>query len=102
MGWNSDVFFPAFKRAGMLSGAEYVPTSGPAVPFDVDFRRPDQVVLDGMVHTTDYSIEYQSADITLQRDDIVRVDGVTYKVRQTPAAKGDGTFVIALLEEVSP
>lgn len=86
----------------MLSAVEFVPASGPAVPFDADFRRPDQVVLEGMVHTTDYSIEYQAADVVLARGDVVTVAGQSFKVRQTPVAKGDGTFVIALLEEVLP
>lgn len=69
--------------------------------FDVEFRRPDQVVLDGMVHSTDYSIEYQGTDAQLKRGQVLRIDGVEYKVRQTPTAKGDGTFVIALLEKVT-
>lgn len=91
----------------MLVDAEYRPAIGAAVPFKVGFERPGQVELDGAVHTTDYSIEYQSADITLKRDQIVWVKAsgdsayLQYKVRQTPQAKGDGTFIRAFLEKVS-
>jgi hypothetical protein len=102
MVFDASVFWPAFKDAGMLNVAVYQPLNGVAVSFDVGFSRPDQVVLDGMVHTTDYSIEYQAADIELQRGYVLRIDGVDYKVRQTPAAKGNGTFYVAELEVVKP
>jgi hypothetical protein len=102
MGFDASVFWPAFQQAGMLDVATYQPPNGVAKEFDVGFSRPDQVVLDGMVHTTDYSIEYQAADIELQRGYVLRIDGVDYKVRQTPAAKGDGTFYVAALEKVAP
>jgi hypothetical protein len=102
MSFDSSVFWPAFKLAGMLDAAVYQPPNGVAVAFDVSFARPDQVVLDGMVHTTDYSIEYQGADIELQRGYVLRICGADYKVRQTPAAKGDGTFYVAALEKVAP
>jgi hypothetical protein len=102
MGWRADVFFPAFKNAGMLVEAVLTPPAGAQVAFDVDFRRPDQVLLDGMVHSTGYSIEYQAADVTLKFGDILTLDGGAYKVNQPPSAKGDGYFVIAQLEKVNP
>lgn len=102
MSFDSSVFWPAFKQAGMLDEAVHQPVGGPAVAFDVSFARPDQVVLDGMVHSTDYSIEYQGADIGLQRGYVLQLAGGTYKVRQTPTAKGDGTFYVAALEKVAP
>ncbi|NML62265.1 hypothetical protein HHL21_14505 [Massilia sp. RP-1-19] len=101
MSFSAAVFWPAFKQAGMLDEAVYQSDTGPAIEFDVSFSRPDQVVLDGMVHNTDYSIEYQRGDIDLKRGYVVRIDGEDYKVRQTPVAKGDGTFVVASLEKVS-
>lgn len=86
----------------MLDVATYQPPIGPALDFDVGFKRPDQVVLDGMVHTTDYSIEYLASAVELKRSFIIAVAGVQYKVRQTPMANGDGEFVTALLEKVTP
>lgn len=100
--FGSDRFWSAFGRAGMLDEITHHPEAGPPVVFQGGFARPDQVVLDGMVHTTDYSIEYQAADIELKRGAAVSILGVDYKVRQTPAAKGDGAFFIALLEKVEP
>lgn len=102
MGWDPSIFFAAFERAGMLSKAVLMPPSGVALAFDVDYRQPDQVVLEGMVHSTDYSIEYQAADVDLKRDDLLQVAGQSFRVRQTPLAKGNGFFMIALLEKVTP
>lgn len=102
MSFAADVFWPAFKDAGMLDAAVCQPPNGVAVAFDVGFSRPDQVILDGMVHSTDYSIEYQGTDIELKRGYVLQILGDSYKVRQTPAAKGDGTFYVALLEKVQP
>ena len=102
MGFDTSVFWPAFKQAGMLDVASYQPPIGQAIDFDVGFKRPDQVVLDGMVHTTDYSIEYLASAVELKRGFIIAVAGVQYKVRQTPMANGDGEFVTALLEKVAP
>ena len=80
----------------------YQPDAGPAINFEVGFQRPDQIVLDGMVHSADYSIEHQSADIVLKRSYIVQVSGEQFRVKQTPTAKGDGTFFLALLEKIAP
>jgi hypothetical protein len=103
MAFNAAVFWPALKRAGMLGEATHQPADGPVISFDVGFARPDQVVLDGVVHSTDYSIEYQSADIELKRGNAVQIAGEgQFTVRQTPMAKGDGTFVVASLEKVGP
>ena len=84
----------------MLKDADYVPASGPEVPFKVGFERPDEIVMDGVVHTTDYTIEYRSADVELKRGYNVRIDNVMYRVRQPPQAQGDGAFMRAFLEKV--
>lgn len=86
----------------MLDEASYQPPVGDLVVFSVGFKRPGQVVLEGMVHMTDYSIEYMAAAVELKRGFIITVDKVQYKVRQTPLANGDGEFVTALLDEVTP
>jgi len=86
----------------MLDEVSYQPPVGDLVVFSGGFKRPDQVVLDGMVHTTDYSIEYLAGAVELKRGFIITVAGGQYKVRQTPMANGDGEFVTALLEKVAP
>jgi hypothetical protein len=100
MTFDASIFWSAFSVVGLLTNAEYRPAGGPVVPFKVGFKRPDQIVLDGIVHSTDYSIEYQSADIALKRDDVVEILGAQYRVRQSPMAQGDGTFMLAQLEKV--
>jgi hypothetical protein len=102
MSFGEGIFWQAFKAAGMLFEAEYVPPAGPPVPFDVGYTRPDQIVLDGAAHTTDYTIEYQAADVTLARHSVVRVDGMTFKVAEPPRARGTGEFFIAILERANP
>jgi hypothetical protein len=102
MTWDTSVFWGAFKAAGMLVEATFQPSAGPAITFDAGFTRPDTIVLDGVVHSTDYSIEYQSGDVQLVRDNVIAIDAVQYRIRQSPTAKGDGTFMVALLEKVQP
>jgi hypothetical protein len=102
MTFDSSVFWPVFAAAGMLVDAAYQPPVGPLIIFKAGFNRPDQVVLDGMVHSTDYTIEYQRADVELKRGALIEIEGEAYKVRQTPNAKGDGTFSVATLEKVAP
>ena len=102
MTFGEGIFWSAFKAAGFLLEAEYVPPSGPPVPFDVGYTRPDQIVMDGAAHTTDHTIEYQAADVTLTRNSVVRVAGQTFKVAEPPRARGTGEFFIAILDKVNP
>lgn len=101
MVFGSDVFWPAFKAAGMLETAEFYPSPGTPVEFDVGFSRPDQIVLDGAAHTTRYSIEYQVSDVTLARGSIVKILGETFEVLEPPRARGSGDFFIAYLEKIT-
>lgn len=101
MTFGSSVFWEAFKAAGMLVEAELLPATVPPTIFDVGFQRPDEIVLDGVAHTTNYSIEYQTVDVELKRGSTVKIDGATYRVSQSPQAKGDGGFVRTFLEKVS-
>lgn len=97
----ANVFWQAFGDAGMLTPAEYLPPDGPPVPFDAGYTRPDEIVLGGVAHTTDYTIEYLAADVTLARNALLRVDGQTFKVAEPPRARGGGEFFIAILEKVN-
>ena len=102
MSFGEGVFWPAFKGAGMLEVVELLPESGDSVTFDAGFERPDQIVLDGVAHTTGYQIEYQATDVTLQRGNRVRIAGQAYKVTEPPRATGGGEFFIAYLDKVGP
>jgi hypothetical protein len=101
MAFGADQFWQAFKDAGMLFAASHQPDVGDFIEFDVGYQRPDQIVLDGVAHSTEHRIEYRSADVTLRRNSVVLVGGAQLKVMQPPQAKGDGTFMIAYLQEVS-
>ena len=86
--FDPSLIWPAFAAAGML--VEVTPASGSA--FTAGFRRPDTMVLDGLAQSADYSLEYQTADATLRRDDMLTIGGTTYKVKRPPMASPDGHF----------
>lgn len=88
------------KAAGMLKVARYQPPSGPAVDIDVGFRAPDALLLDGQVQSTQYEVEYQTADMpALKLDETLTIDGTAYKVRTKPEKRGDGFFSTAMLSK---
>ena len=96
------IFWPEFDAAGMLTEIEcrHV-SSGKEDPFKAMFNSPDTVVMDGMMHATDYCIEYQTRDVVLARGDQLIISGNEYHVRQTPKTESDGFFAIALLDKKS-
>jgi hypothetical protein len=100
--FDPSLFWSAFQAAGMLVTATYEPTSGPPVDFQAGFKRPDQVELDGILHTTQYSIEYQTADVTLKRGAVLTIAGEAgkFRLREPAQAKGDGFFSVAFLERI--
>jgi hypothetical protein len=57
----------------------------------VDFRAPDETVLDGLGLSTDYSIRYPAATFAgLVSGESLTIEGVTYRVREIRAL-GDGS-----------
>jgi hypothetical protein len=84
--------YEAAARAGLLKEALWVPAAGaePQTAF-VDFRAPDETVLDGLGLSTDYSIRYPASRfVGLASGDIVIVNGERYRVREVRAV-GDGS-----------
>lgn len=55
----------------------------------VDFRAPDEAVLDGLTLSSDYSIRYLTSDLMLEAGNQLIIDGVAYRVRESRAI-GDG------------
>jgi len=100
--FDPNVFWSAFGRAGLLTGAVYRPAAGPAVPgIQVGFTRPDVLLLGDMVQSTDYAIEYQTADMpALAIGETLAIGADTYRVRRNPEKKGDGTFSHVLLTKL--
>lgn len=102
--WNEYVFWPEFKKAGMLDSASVL-YAGQNVAKDVDvaFSKVDVNPFTG-VQSTDYEMEYQYADLPeLAEDDQVIIKGTLYRVRQVPRIEGIGAtgfFRKATLTEV--
>lgn len=97
MAWRPEVLFKAAKRVGMLFAAVHLPGSGTPTPFDCSFGRPEVLLLGDQQQSTEYAIEYQTADVpAIRRGDTVQVtvNGVatTYTARAHATAVGDGTY----------
>ncbi|MHC0506399.1 head-tail joining protein [Achromobacter aegrifaciens] len=97
MEWDNSVFNEAFDAVGLREPALLLDTE-PPTGFQVRLNRPQ--VIDGeMVHSTDYEIEYTTADVPgLTYHSRIQIDQVEYRVRQQPTAVGDGYWSLALLE----
>lgn len=97
--WDNSLFDEAFDAAGLRVTATLV--KGGRHDFQARFERPQQIMLDEQVHTTNYSIEYTTGDVPeVRRGDQVEIAGQTYRVVQPPVAQGDGYWTIAELERV--
>lgn len=100
MGFRPEVFFPAFKRAGMLAAALYKPGTPAEQAFDVQWVRPEMLLLGDGAQSVDYRIEYQTADVPrLKLGDEIAVAGALYTVRAAPLVQGDGTFTQCELDK---
>lgn len=97
--WDNSLFDDAFDAAGLRVTATLLKSGRPQ--FQVRFEQPQRIMLDDQVHTTDYTIEYTTADVPeISLNDRIEIDGVTYRVIQPPVAQGDGYWTIAQLESV--
>lgn len=90
MPWNQEVFWPTFKRAGMLTTVQVLlPGCTDLKNVDVDWSEPDLDLTTGM-RSRDYIIEYQLADMpTLAEGSQIVKDGVLYRVRESPFVPAD-------------
>jgi uncharacterized protein YcgI (DUF1989 family) len=99
--------WPAFKATGMLCTATDADGA-----FDVSYKRPSEMMLNGGAISNEHEIEYQTADRpSLAEGDtlsIVDPDGTAlgnFRVRRAPYVDGagnaaDGTFSCAILTKV--
>lgn len=82
----------------MLKSASWQPPRGNATSFDVGFVAPDEQVLDGALTVNAIVIEYETAAAPeLAANDVLDIDGASYRVIQTPRRRDDGTFSLAAL-----
>ena len=84
--------YAAADHAGLLKEAVWSPSDG-STPLSakVDFRAPNETVLDVLGLSTDYSIRYPASAFTgLVSGESLIVEGATYRVREIRAL-GDGS-----------
>lgn len=87
-----EALYDAAARAGLLTPAVIAGTT-----VHVDFRAPDEAVLDGLGISRDYSIRYPRSRLpSLATGDTLNIAGGTYRVRDLTAL-GDGSEVRASL-----
>lgn len=79
-------FYDAAGRSGLLVDAGI---AGETIA--VDFRSPDETVLDGLALSADYTIRFPASALpTLAPGDTVSIAGNTYRVRDIRSI-GDGS-----------
>ena len=79
-------FYEAAGRSGLLVDAEI---DGQTVA--VDFRSPDETVLDGLALSTDYTMRFPASALpSLAAGDTVAIGGSDYRVRDIRSI-GDGS-----------
>ncbi len=79
-------FYDAAARSGLLVDAE---VDGQTVA--VDFRSPDETVLDGLALSTDYMMRFPASALpSLEAGDTVAIGGSDYRVRDIRSI-GDGS-----------
>ena len=84
--------YDAAARAGLLSLATWLPEDGadPETAW-VEFRAPDETVLDGLGLSTEHAMRYPtSVFVGLVAGGLLTVNGERYRVRETRLV-GDGT-----------
>jgi hypothetical protein len=79
-------FYDAAARSGLLVDAEI---DGQTIA--VDFRSPDETILDGLALSADYTIRFPASALpALATGDTVSIAGNTYRVRDIRSI-GDGS-----------
>jgi hypothetical protein len=100
MRFPTEVLFKAFKGSGMLEAAVYQPASGSPVPFDVQWVRPEQLLLGDQVQSTEYEIEFETASVPrIAKGVPIQVGATLYRARAPAQTQGDGYFSRCALEK---
>lgn len=91
---NIAELYDAAARCGLLTTVKVG-----AIRVQAAFRAPDASVLDGMLLSRDYQIEYPSAQLTLAAGDTVEIATHSYRVREVRQLR-DGSEALATLSRV--
>lgn len=99
MAFDTDRFWPAFRRAGMLQTVQVVSPAG--VPdFDGRIEAPTGLFADGMVQVDEVTLEYPSATpVDLAHGSVLQCNGRTYKVIALPERLQNGWLTRVKLKE---
>jgi len=101
--WDESAPWAAAEAAGMLSLATVALDDCPQPQaVYVDFRKPDVLVV-GATNSSEYAIEYRSADLPgLAEGNEVAIGGELYRVRELPRVPDGGTGFarVAILTKV--
>jgi len=87
--------YDAAAQAGLLTAAEFA-----GVVVRVDFRAPDEDVLEGLGVSRGYTIRYPRHRLSLATGDELTIDGQRYRVREVRQL-GDGSECRATLSRVT-
>ena len=86
-----EALYDAAANAALLTAAEFA-----GVVIWVDFRAPDEDVLDGLGVSRGYTIRYPRRRLSLATGDELTIDGQRYRVREVRQL-GDGSECRAIL-----
>lgn len=91
---NVTDLYDAAARCGLLTAVRVG-----AVTVQASFRAPDDPVLDGLLLSRDYQIEYPSERLTLASGDTVEIATHSYRVREVRQIR-DGSESVATLSRL--
>ena len=105
--WDNSVFDRAFDSVGLRQRVRRIKNGVVIGEFRGRFDKPQVIVLDGIVHTTDYVLEFTTNDIRpkFSYDDEVEIEVCEgswerYRVIQEPLEQGDGHWTRVELEKI--
>lgn len=102
MGWDQSRFFPAFKRAGMLTSCQVLTGLHAGTTLDGNFDTPD--VVESAIDATvpDYRFEFETGSAAmLAAGDQVTINDKLMRVVGSPRREGDGYYSVADLALMS-
>ncbi len=96
-----EIVYAAAANAGLLKECTWQPGDGsPLQTHMVGFAAPDEAVLGGLATSTEYAISYPASFFFgLAEDEMVRIEGSEYRVRNLRAT-ADGTEIHAKLSRL--
>lgn len=98
MGWDQSRFFPAFKRAGMLTDVTVITGMHEGEIVSGNLSTPDVVEASIGHSVPDFRFEYETADLaSMSAGDQVQIGERLYRVIGSPLRQGDGFYSILAL-----